>query len=157
MFRHNGKSISFGFPTLDVVLNENDSVELIAIRSASGIDKKEALYRAKHINYNINQKDSLIEFNPQFDIDSDDKWRNQNVKLVLKLPKNKVIFLSSSMKHIIYDIDNVSDTYDKDMLNRRWIMTSKGLECIDCEGLENVVHTIEAPSPPPALEIEIKK
>jgi phage shock protein PspC (stress-responsive transcriptional regulator) len=157
LLKNNGKSISFGFPELDIVLNENDSIELVAIRTASGTDKKEALYRAKHIRYTINQKDSLLEFNPQFDIDMEDKWRNQNVKLILKIPANKVIFLSPSMKHIIYDIDNVSDTYDKEMLNRRWRMTNKGLECIDCDGLDNVYHTENRITLPPVPEIpEVK-
>lgn len=158
LLKSNGKSTSFGFPTFDIVMNDKDSVELVEIKSASGKDKKEALYRAKHISYSIVQKDSMIEFNPQFDIDAEDKWRNQNLKLVLKIPKGKVVFLSSSMKHIIYDIDNVNDTYDKDMLNRRWKMTSQGLECVDCEGLEYFSHEendfIPVPPPPAPMESE---
>lgn len=149
LLKNNGKSTSFGFPTFDIVMNDKDSVELVEIKSASGKDKKEALYRAKHISYSVIQKDSMIELNPQFDIEADDKWRNQNLKLVLKIPVGKVVFLSPSMKHIIYDIDNVNDTYDNDMLGRRWKMTSQGLECIDCEGLDKYNHLHDDMIPPP--------
>jgi len=165
LLKKDGKTTSLGYPRFDIVLNEIDSVELIAIKSASGIDKREALYRAKHISYNISQKDSLIEFNPQFDIQDGDKWRNQNLRLVLKIPVGKVVFLSPKMKHIINDIDNVTNTYDGDMLNRRWKMTTKGLECVDCEGLEDVhknqehevYDDIAPPTPAPALPEEPTK
>lgn len=156
LLKNNGKSTSFGFPTFDIVMNDKDSVELVEIKSASGKDKKEALYRAKHISYSVMQKDSMLELNPQFDIDADDKWRNQNLKLVLKIPVGKVVFLSPSMKHIIYDIDNVNDTYDNDMLGRRWKMTSQGLECVDCEGLEYFNHEDGAHIPPPPAPAPIE-
>lgn len=157
LLKKNGKTTSLGYPKFDIVMNENDSIELVAIKSASGYDKKEALYRAKHISYSIYQKDSLIELNPEFDIEEGDKWRNQNLRLVLKIPVGTVVFLSPSLKHIIYDIDNVTDTYDKEMLNRRWKMTNRGLECIDCDGLEeDMEHLHKVPSvlaPPSVPEV----
>jgi hypothetical protein len=45
--------------------------------------------------------------------------------------------LTDEMERIIYDIDNVTNTYDGDMVGRRWKMTAKGLECVDCNGLED--------------------
>jgi hypothetical protein len=36
------------------------------------------------------------------------------------------------------DVDNTTNTWDGDMVARRWIMTEKGLKCIDCENLESV-------------------
>lgn len=160
LIKKDGKTMSLGYPKFDIVLNEADSVELIAIKSASGFDKKEAFYLAKQISYGVNQKDSLIEFNPQFDIQDGDKWRNQNLRLVLKIPAGKVVFLSPSMKHIINDIDNVTNTYDGDMINRRWKMTSRGLECVDCDGLIDYVdhhkydHELVPPTPPAPIESE---
>lgn len=126
----------FGWPRLDIVEGEADSVELVMIRSASGSEKKEAQMRARNINYTFYQADSLIEFSPYFEISAEEKFRAQDLKLVLKVPRGKVIYLARNMDKIIYDIDNVHDTWDNDMVNRRWIMTSRGLDCIDCEGLE---------------------
>jgi CO dehydrogenase/acetyl-CoA synthase beta subunit len=37
---------------------------------------------------------------------------------------------------MINDVDNTTNTYDGDMINRRWLMTEEGLKCIDCNGLE---------------------
>ncbi len=144
-----------GYPSFTIVASETNEFELVAVKSAEGFDKKEAANRAKNIEYAITQMDSTILFNSFFDIDALDKLRGQELKLILKVPLNKVVFLSKRMEKIIYDIDNVNDTFDSDMVNRRWIMTTRGLECLDCNGLDNVIKhdTILLPSIPavPAL------
>jgi len=127
-----------GYPTLNIVVSPSDSFELITIKSAQGFNKKEAVNRAKDIDYTVNQMDSTLELNSYFDIKTTDKLRAQNVKLVLKVPVNKILFLNKSMEKIIFDIDNVNDALDNDMVNRKWIMTKQGLECIDCEGVDNI-------------------
>lgn len=150
MISKDDKVFSIGYPTMNIVPSETDSFELVEIRTANGIDKKEALYRAKNIDYVIKQTDSLISFNSYFDIKAEDKLRAQDLKLILKVPVNKIIYLSKRMERIIYDIDNVNDALDSDMLNRRWIMTKQGLECLDCEGLERLAKPMEDISVPPA-------
>lgn len=127
-----------GYPTLNIVISPTENFELVAVKFAQGFNKKEASDRAKNINYTITQSDSTIGFNSYFDIESIAKLRAQDVKLVLKVPVNKTIFLSKAMEKIIFDIDNLNDALDSDMVNRKWIMTKQGLECIDCKGLENV-------------------
>jgi len=118
------------------VPSESANFELVTIKSANGHDKKEAAFRARNIDYVVTQTDSTILFNSYYDIKAEDKLRAQDLKVILKVPVNKIIFLSKRMEKIIFDIDNVNDTYDGDMVNRRWIMTKSGLQCIDCEGLD---------------------
>lgn len=139
---------SLGYPTLDIVQSTTDSYELVAIKTASGFDKKEAANRAKNIDYTIVQTDSLITFNHHFDIAADDKIRAQDIKLLLKVPVGKTVFLSKRTEGIIFDIDNVTQTLDSDMVGRSWRMTSVGLECVDCEGLKEVVHVTPSASSP---------
>ena len=81
---------------------------------------------------------TVQEFSSYFDIENTDKLRAQGVKLILKVPVGKTVFLSRNMENILFDIDNVNEALDSDMINRKWIMTKQGLECIDCIGLENV-------------------
>jgi hypothetical protein len=139
-----------GYPELNIVPSETDSFELVAIRTAHGYDKKEAVNRAKNIGYSISQIDSTILFNGYFDIKNEDKLRAQDLQLVLKVPMNKTIYLGKRMERIIFDIDNIHNTLDSDMVNRRWIMTNRGLQCVDCDGLEDVTLVDSIPPPPPA-------
>lgn len=125
-----------GYPLLTIVPAESDSFQLVATKTANGFDKPEALNRARSIEYNVSQTDSTLLFNDFYTIQTADKLRAQDVKLVLKVPVNKEIFLSKRMERIIFDIDNVHDILDQDMVGRKWIMTAKGLDCVDCKGLD---------------------
>lgn len=149
--------LSLGYPTLDIVQSATDSFELVAIKTANGFDKKEAAYRAKNIEYSIAQTDSLVMFTNYFEVAAGDKIRAQDVRLILKVPVGKIVFLSKRMEDIIFDVDNVTQTLDSDMVGRRWKMTTIGLECVDCDGLEEVVHSDNkdnhsAPPVPPAAK-----
>jgi len=62
-----------------------------------------------------------------------DKFRDQEVKVSIALPVGKSIYLDPSSREIIYDIENVTNTYDGKMMGHHWLMTEKGLECTDCE------------------------
>jgi hypothetical protein len=63
---------------------------------------------------------------------ANEKFRNQKVQLVLKVPVGKSVFLSRATDDVIYDIKNVTNTWDHDMVDKTWTMTDKGLECIGC-------------------------
>jgi hypothetical protein len=136
----NEEVINFGYPKLDIVKSETDSFEMQILKYARGTTKKEALSRANAIMYNFSQTDSLMMFSPHFSVDAKQKWRDQRVKIILKVPVGKTIYLSENTKNLIYDIENVTNTWDGDMIGRRWIMTKAGLKCVDCEGLNKSNH-----------------
>ncbi|MCW3086032.1 MAG: hypothetical protein JWP12_3398 [Bacteroidetes bacterium] len=152
MMSKDDENFRLGYPELTIVPAEGINYELVVIKSAYGHDKKEAAYRAKNIEYVVTQTDSTILFNSYYDIKTGDKLRAQDLKVLLKVPVGKIVFLSKRMEKIIYNIDNVTNTYDGDMVNRRWIMTVKGLQCVDCNGLERTASQMEdslVPPPPP--------
>ncbi len=132
-----GVTSIYGKPTLDIEKSTNGKNELVIIRSSRGGSVREAADRANAIDYGFLTNDSSLLFNGYFAIPDADKWRGQDVKLQLRLAEGTTILLTDEMERIIYDIDNVTNTYDGDMVGRRWKMTAKGLECVDCAGLED--------------------
>jgi hypothetical protein len=132
-----GVTSIYGKPTLDIEKSTNGKNELVIIRSSRGGSVREAADRANSIDYGFLTNDSSLLFNGYFAIPDADKWRGQDVKLQLRLVEGATIMLTDEMERIIYDIDNVTNTYDGDMVGRRWKMTAKGLECVDCDGLED--------------------
>jgi len=70
-----------------------------------------------------------------FSVPKDEKWRNQQVHIEVRVPKGKTVFITKNMKRIMYNVRNETDTWDGDMVNRRWIMGEEELRCLDCEGL----------------------
>ncbi|MGE0638285.1 MAG: PspC domain-containing protein [Bacteroidia bacterium] len=128
----------FRLPQLDIEKSSSDSIELEIVRYSRGLTRKEAVSNAEKVNYKFSQNDSTLLFDKYMSIEKNDKWRMQDVKMILRIPVGQTIYLNENMKHIIYDIGNVTNTWDSDMVNRRWKMTQNGLACVDCDNLKNI-------------------
>jgi len=116
---------------LDIDQSRNDSVYLVTTYSARGINPAEARSTAKAIDYDYRQQDSAVFFNNAFNLNHD-KYRTQEVSLTLKIPVGFKVVLDRSLGNVVYDIDNVTNVLDEDMLGHTWTMTENGLECTDC-------------------------
>ena len=135
---NNGVKYLLGHAQLNIIKSQTNRIEMVIVKEAKGGNKASASDRAKNISYVISQTDSLIEFDNLFKVNNADKFRVQDLSIIVKLPVGKVIYLDKSLENMIYDIENVTNTYDGDMINRRWIMTENGLRCLDCDGLISV-------------------
>jgi len=117
---------------INVVKADGDDFELIRITSSRGSSRKNAEMNARQIVYPIQQNDSLLQFSKNFIIPHGLKYRGQKIRLLLKVPEGKNVFLGQNMESIIYDIKNVTNTWDGDMVGHTWTMTARGLECVNC-------------------------
>jgi phage shock protein PspC (stress-responsive transcriptional regulator) len=127
-----------GHAQLNIIKSQSGKIEIVIVKEAKGANKFTATERAKNISYILSQTDSLIEFDNLFKVNNADKFRFQDLSIIVKLPVGKTIYLDKSLENMIYDIENVTNTYDGDMINRRWTMTENGLKCVDCDGLISV-------------------
>jgi hypothetical protein len=124
---------------LDIVKSTNDQFELTRILYARGSTRQEAASNAQKISYSITQRDSAIFFDRAFELTAGEKFRAQRMQLILKVPVGKKVYLAGNMTKIIFDIDNVANIWDHDMVNHTWEMTEQGLKCLDCTGEETTV------------------
>jgi phage shock protein PspC (stress-responsive transcriptional regulator) len=131
------KSIKIiSFARLSVSESLSDSVELTISRIARGLDKQDANERAKVIDYHYLQNGNTLMFDEIFSVKEDEKFRKQKLNIKLKIPRGKVVYFDKSVKHFLDDIDNTTNTWEGNMIERRWIMTGRGLKCLDCENLD---------------------
>ena len=135
----NGEKLVSRSVKLDIVKSPTDSFDLVEIFYAQGSSRKAAIDNASSISYSFTQTDSTIRFNRFFTMDKDDKWRAQDMQLLLRMPVGARVRFDESLRYFIHDVDNTKNIYDNDMINRTWEMTDKGLSCIDCDGTENIV------------------
>lgn len=137
-FGETGHSSSvIGFAGLDVIETDGDSLDMIITRSSQGGNKRESNENAKAINYNYRLNGNELIFDEVFTTTSGTKFRVQQLDIRLRLPKGKVIYFDKSTRTLLDDVDNTTNTWDEDMISRRWIMTENGLKCIDCQNLED--------------------
>lgn len=146
--KHDGIKYLLGHAQLNIIRSQTDRIEVLIVKESKGNNKLTATDRAKNIGYRVNQVDSMIVFDDLFRAGNADKFRAQDVTVILKLPVNKVVYLDKSLLGFIYDIENTTNTYDGDMINRRWMMTEYGLKCIDCDGLSINTGDYEMPEHP---------
>jgi len=125
-------SVWWGNPRVKIITSENDSVSVFMIKTAGGKQKTEASLRAKNINYNASQQGSVLLLDNYFSFVNTDKYRNQGVDMLIKLPKNKIVYLDNSLKYQWYDIENVNGIGDAEMSGKYWKMTENGLTCLSC-------------------------
>ncbi len=117
-----------GEPRLDIEESNNNEFVVLIKKKSRGSNMEAARQNVENIEYHFSQKDSSIVFNPYYLIRDNNRWLDQEVDITLKVPKGKSVFLGKNMENIIYDIENVSNTWDGDMIGKYWKMTDLGLE-----------------------------
>lgn len=122
-----GKNIMLGQPRFDIEKSNTDDIVLVFRKKSRGKDQGDANRNIQDIIYNYQVKDSLIVFDRWFLTGTDSKWRDQRMDIILKLPEGKTVHLSDSMADIIFDIENVSNTWDREMVGKFWEMRPEGL------------------------------
>lgn len=125
-------SVSIDDVELTVQRAEGSQFELVRITTSRGTTRKNAEMNSRQLVYPIHQNDSIVHLAKTFIIPAGVKYRGQKFKLILKVPEGKSVFLGQEMEDIIYDIKNVTNTWDNDMVGHTWTMTARGLECLNC-------------------------
>lgn len=137
VFGLNGNQLSvIGNVDVDIVESNTDSIEVVVYYNSQGESKQIANNNAKNIQYQLKQTGNELLLDQIFSVKAGEKFRAQDVDVKIKLPKGKVIVLDKSLKGLLDNVDNVTNTWDGDMINRRWYMGEKGLSCIDCAGID---------------------
>lgn len=132
-----GESIYGNDLAVDVIRSKDNKIRLIVEKSAKGSNRREAGERAENIRYNYELDSNELRISPFIEMPLDDKFRDQDVEISIAIPIGKSIYLDASSRDIIYDIKNITNTYDGRMMSHHWKMTEKGLACTDCAWLED--------------------
>ncbi|MBS1650859.1 MAG: PspC domain-containing protein [Bacteroidetes bacterium] len=132
----NNKLELIGRTELDIVESESDSTYLEIIYKSKSETKKAASELAKKIKFSYTQNTNSLLINEIYACTQNNKFRTQNVKLILKLAKGKCVYLDENVKYNISDIDNISKTLDEDMAKHYWKMSNDGLICTNCSSSE---------------------
>jgi len=125
-------SINFNMVELDIVKAEGDRFELQEIARGRGSSRREAEDNLRRIDYRYAQEGNTLKVSDHYTLSKGVKFRGQKIKMLLKVPVGKSVYLGNDMGDVIYDIKNKTNTYDLDMIGHTWTMTETGLECLNC-------------------------
>jgi hypothetical protein len=111
----------------------SDKAKIVIYKKAYGISVKRAKDNAEEIEYSYTFKDGELKLNSYFLTEVGNKLKSNKVKIVLYLPKNKIIVLDETLRNFIrysgFEDDVAFDLNE----NHIFKMTEKGLKCLDCK------------------------
>lgn len=125
------EKIMLGTPQLDIEKATGNEFVVSLRKTSRGRTRDLARDHASDLEYNMQLVDSVLMFDPYFFLREGDKWRDQKLQITLKVPEGKEVYLDRKMVDIIYDIENVTNTWDRDMVGKYWVMKPEGLTLRD--------------------------
>jgi len=132
--------VILGIPRLDVEKASGNSFLVTVKKSSRGRTRETARDHAEDLIYRFQQQDSVLVFEPYFFLNEGDKWRDQEVQITVKVPESGTVFLNEDMVDIIYDIENVTNTWDGDMVGKYWEMKPDGLTLKGIEAIQEAIQ-----------------
>ena len=118
-------------PTFNIIQSVDSLPRIVVLKTAHNESERAATGAAHKINYQWEIVDTIVNFNSFFTFDAIYQWRNQGVSITMELPVGYSVFISESMRDIIFDIKNIYNMWDGDMVGKQWIMKPEGLALVD--------------------------
>ncbi len=127
LIKQEGDRVIVGWADMDVEQSPDSLFHLVVKRKARGRGSKTAGRRAMDITYTHAQQDSILRLAPWFSFPAEQKFRGQQVHFTLQVPIGRGVHFAPNAMNIIWDVENVTNTLDRDMIGKTWTMTSGGL------------------------------
>lgn len=158
---HDGDINAFNYVDVEIEQTFEEKPYITLRVESNGRDRREARLSARQIRYKVDIQDSTIYVPYYYILDEGQKFRGQEVNLILYLPEGYSVFIDQPVAEILDDIANLQNRWDFEMGNERWIMTADGLSCEGCPIPEKEVEDYESESDTDnsdeSLEIEINE
>ncbi len=162
LFEIDGQNLRIENVSLQIKKSKDSTASLMMKHKARGKNNSDARQRAYLFDYPFEQNGDYLILSECFSVPKEALYRGQELKLTLQLPVGAEIFLDPSIENLIFDIENVHNIWDGNMVGHTWRMSQKGLVCLDCEEIgyyneSEIEDTKEIQLKIKELESEIKR
>ncbi|MFD2513410.1 PspC domain-containing protein [Pontibacter locisalis] len=117
---------------IDVQESNGSDIEIIQHAEAKGKTEEEAKENAQMITYRVVQQDSVLRFDNSYEFKKGAVFRDQELDIILKLPKDKPLRLTREFTYMLPSATFMED-YSRDKIVRNtWQVKGDQLECLTC-------------------------
>lgn len=127
-----GRRNAFNLVEINVEPTEEEQAYIGITRESQGYSRMQARAIAEEMRYEVILEDSVIMIPPYYLLSEDQKFRAQQIDVVLYLPAGHSVYFDHSVADYLYDVDNLQNMWDYDMAGKLWHMTEEGLSCDGC-------------------------
>jgi phage shock protein PspC (stress-responsive transcriptional regulator) len=122
-----GKKFYYGTIQLEIRKCETDKVLIELLKTAGGANSKEATILSNAIEYNFDQNDSVLWLDPIFRFPESNHWSDQKLKVIVRLPIQRTVFISSDLEPTIGNMAEDMQKWSGEVVNQTWKMANEGL------------------------------
>lgn len=102
LIKKDGNRIFYGYPRLVVKENATDSTfQVLVSKHSRGVTQSKAIQLAENIDYKVTADGKTLWLTPYFSTATADKFRGQEVVVIVKVPKGKTLFLGENAARIM--------------------------------------------------------
>lgn len=123
---------------IDVEMSATDSSYFTIQNTSTGRNRMAAKKNSKAIQYNFKQLDNTLTLDAFYISDYQNLFKDEEIKVTVYLAKGVRVFFDASSKYFLSDIDNTTDTYDREMVKHYFLMTEEGLHSSALKALEDL-------------------
>ena len=123
---------------IDVEMSATDSSYFTIQKTSTGRNRMAAKKNSKAIQYNFKQLDNTLTLDAFYISDYQNLFKDEEIKVTVYLAKGVRVFFDASSKYFLSDIDNTTDTYDREMVKHYFLMTEEGLHSSALKALEDL-------------------
>jgi phage shock protein PspC (stress-responsive transcriptional regulator) len=128
---NNDKEMIVASPKFDIEKSEGNQFELLLNKCSKGNNYRTAKKNAERIEFSFKIIGDTLLLDPYFILDKHEKWRSQDLKITLKVPEGRVIYMNDNLLPVIHNIHNTSNVWDGDMTGNFWTMNKEGLTLLN--------------------------
>lgn len=122
LLKKDGDQVHVGWPKLDIVPSESQNFELIVHKSSLGRTQREAIDNSNAIIYPIKIEGNQLIVPPYFTFDLENKYKMQDVNVILKVPDGRSVELSKRMSRVLHKVDNEFSIPEHKLAGKTWTM-----------------------------------
>lgn len=123
-----GDSVQLPLARLDVRRSPDERFHLRVERRTQGRSHKASQYRSANIVHRWEQRGDTLLLSPWMRFPASDKLRAQRLRYIVLVPEGSAVHIGTDIGSMLDDVDNVTNTLDRDMVGRTWTMTPQGLD-----------------------------
>lgn len=127
LIRKGNVNLIAGNPELEIEATDSPDFSVIVRKQARGKSMAEVQQNIDHIDYQLVSRDSTLVLDRFFTLAENDKWRNQELEVVIRVPRGKSVHLGDKLDLLHFGFDNVNNMWPGEMTGKTWSMTPEGL------------------------------
>ncbi|WKD86159.1 Phage shock protein C [Polaribacter huanghezhanensis] len=125
---------------IDVEKSDSNKAYLQIRKSSEGRNKLNAIENAESISYNYKMEGNEILLDAYFVSEFKNAFKDEDVYIKLFIPNDVTVYFDDSTKSYLRNIENTTNTYDRNMVKHYFMMTDDGLNSKELKMLEDNVE-----------------